>query len=99
MSPETRRGRPGQEAPSIKLAEASLVPLSNDPLDDLADHIDGAFVVVVRITGGRYRRRCFLTVAAAEWAARNAQAAGHDAQIYLSELRPLWKLTGGTVAS
>jgi hypothetical protein len=68
-------------------------------LDDLADHIDGAFVVVVRITGGRYRRRCFLTVAAAERAARNAQAAGHDATVFLCEIRPLWRLAAGTVAS
>jgi hypothetical protein len=68
-------------------------------LDDLAKEIDGSFVLVVKLSGGKYCRRCFLTVAAAEWAARNAQAAGHDAQIYLSELRPLWKLTGGTVAS
>ena len=61
------------------------------------DH--GSFVLVVKLSGGRYRRRCFLTVAAAERAAHNAQAAGHDAQVFLAELKPLWRLAGGTVAS
>ena len=92
--PETRRGRPSQEAPSLKIANASLVP--TDPLDDIAAHVDGSFVLVVKVTGGKYRRRCFLTAASAERAARRAQDAGHNATIYLAELKPLWKLTGGT---
>jgi hypothetical protein len=96
---EVRRGCPRQEAASQKLATATLIPLSNDPLDDLAKEIDGSFVLVVKLSGGRYRRRCFLTVAAAERAAHNAQAAGHDAQVFLAELKPLWRLAGGTVAS
>jgi hypothetical protein len=37
-----------------------------------------------------------LTAAAAERAARNAQAAGHNATVFLAELKPLWKLAGGT---
>jgi hypothetical protein len=57
------------------------------------------FVLVVRVTGGHYRRRCFLTAAAAERAARNAQAAGHNAEVFLAELKPLWRLTGGAAAS
>jgi hypothetical protein len=60
MSPESPRGCPGQEAPSLKLASPSLVPVA-DYLDEIARHIDGAFVLVVRVTGGKYRRRCFLT--------------------------------------
>jgi hypothetical protein len=64
-------------------------------LDDLAKEIDGSFVVVVKLTGGKGRRRCFLTAAAAERAARNAQAAGHNATVYLAELKPLLKLSGG----
>jgi hypothetical protein len=98
VSPGTRRGRPRQEAASIKIAHPSLVPLS-DPLDEIAAHVDGAFVVVVRVNGSRCRRRCFLTAASAERAARRAQAAGHNATIYLAELKPLWKLTGETAAS
>jgi|GEM_PF-5269099 len=91
---EVRRGCPGQEAPSIKIANPILVALP-DPLDEIAAHVDGAFVLVVRVTGGRYRRRCFLTAASAERAARNAQAASHKAEVYLAELKPLWRLKGG----
>ena len=94
--PETRRGRPRQSSP-IQIATPSLIPA--DPLDELAAHVDGTFVVVVKLSGGRYRRRAFLTVAAAERAARNAQAVGHRAEVFLAELKPLWRLTGGTVAS
>jgi hypothetical protein len=65
----------------------------------VAQHVDGCFVVVIRVTGGRYRRRCFLTVAAAERAARNAIEAGHNVEVFLAELKPLWRLAGGTVAS
>jgi len=72
---------------------SSLAPLT-DPLDDIAAHIDGAFVLVVRVTGGKYRRRCFLTAASAERAARNAIEAGHNATVFLAELKPLWRLAG-----
>jgi hypothetical protein len=99
MTPKVRRGCPRQEAASQKPASRSLVPLSSDPLDDLAKEIDGSFVVVVKLRGGKYRRRCFLTVAAAERAAHNALAAGYDAEVYLAQLKPLWRLAGGTVAS
>jgi hypothetical protein len=76
----------------------SLIPITG-PLDDIAAHVDGAFVVVVRLNGGKYRRRCFLTVAAAERHARRAQDAGHNADVFLAELKPLWKVVGGTVLS
>jgi hypothetical protein len=76
-----------------------LEPLTDHPLDQIARHVDGTFVLVVRTTDDRYRRRCFLSAGSAERAARNAQAAGHNAEVYLAELKPLWRLTGGTVAS
>jgi hypothetical protein len=94
---EVRRGRPRQGSP-IQLADPSLIPVA-DPLDEIAAHVDGTFVVVVHVAGDQYRRRCFLTAKAAERAARNAQAAGHNAQVFLAELRPLWRLTGREVAS
>ena len=79
--------------PSIEgLACGCLEPVGH--LDDLARAIDGAFVVVVKVTGGKYRRRTFLTVASAQRAADNARALGHAATIYLSELRPLWRVGG-----
>jgi hypothetical protein len=37
-----------------------------DPLDEIAHHVDGTFVLVVKVTGGKYRRRCFLSAASAE---------------------------------
>jgi hypothetical protein len=99
VDPGKRRRRPRQETPPLKIAATSLLLPLSDPLDDIAAHIDGTFVLVVRTTDDRYRRRCFLSAASAERAARNAQAAGHDAEVYLAELKPLWKLTGGAVAS
>ena len=65
------------------------------PLDDIARHVDGAFVIVVRVSGGRYRRRCFLTAAAAEAAIRCAADRGESATVFLAELKPLWKVRGG----
>lgn len=63
--------------------------------DEYAAHVDGTFVVVVKVTGGHYRRRCYLTVKAAEDAARRAQDRGENAVVILSELRPLYRVTGG----
>lgn len=64
------------------------------PLDEIARHVDGTFVVVVKVSAGKYRRRCFLTAASAQRAAARATARGESATVYLAELRPLWKLTG-----
>ncbi len=68
---------------------------SVDPRDGIARHVGGAFVVVVEATGGKYRRRCYLTVKAAENAARRATDRGETATVYLAELKPLWKVRGG----
>jgi hypothetical protein len=75
------------------LATPSLLPV--DPPDAIAQHIDGVFVLVVKVTGGKYRRRCFLSAASAEKAARNALDAGNTAVVFLAELKPLWRLAGG----
>jgi hypothetical protein len=76
---------------------AKLTPVGT--LDDIAQHVDGAFVLVVKVNGGRYRRRCFMSAASAERAARNAIEAGHNATVFLAQLKPLWKLAGREVAS
>jgi hypothetical protein len=65
---------------------AGLLPV--DPLDAIAAHVDGTFVIVVKLTGGKYRRRCFMTAASAERAARNALDAGHTATVFLAQLKP-----------
>lgn len=96
MTPGTRERRPGGGGASSSQMAPSLLPTADDPRDALAEHLNGAFVVVVEVTGGKYRRRCFLTVKAAERAARNATGAGHNARVYLAELRPLWRLVAPT---
>jgi hypothetical protein len=93
------RGPAHQKTTRLQALDSAPSLIPTDSLDDIAAHVDGTFVVLVRVTGGKYRRRCFLTVASAERAARRAQAAGHNATIYLAELKPLWKLAGGTVGS
>ena len=86
------KGTGSQE--SVAGADGSLLRC-DDPRDELARVIDGTFVVVVKATGGRFRRRAFLTVAAAEKATEKARLAGHTATVYLAELKPVWKLSGG----
>jgi len=54
-------------------------------------------VLVVRVTGeDKYRRRCYLTAKAAENAARKATDRGENATVYLAELKPLFRLAGGS---
>jgi hypothetical protein len=91
--PDPNRNRPGvaSEAASKNFnGNHGLAPI--DPFDAIAQHIDGAFVLVIKVDGGKYRRRCFLTAASAERAARNALDAGHNATVFLAQLKPLWKL-------
>lgn len=98
MSPDEREAGPHGKGTGLQKSVAdaeAMVPVADDPRDELARLIDGTFVVVVKATGGRYRRRAFLTAAAAEKAAAKATAAGHNATVYLAELRPVWRLIGG----
>lgn len=64
-------------------------------LDDLAAHVDGSFVVVVKVSSGRYRRRCYLTARSAQAAAERAIDRGETAVIYLAQLQPLYRISGG----
>jgi hypothetical protein len=96
MLPENS-GAPGRRTEGVSAAtgNGNSVPHTADylaGLDALAAHVDGAFVVVVKVTGDRYRRRCFLTAAAAENAARRALDRGENATVYLAELKPLYRL-------
>jgi hypothetical protein len=93
MNDRSRPGEGGSETTTNDGVKAILSPVA--PLDEIAHHVDGTFVLVVKVTGGKYRRRCFLSSASAEKAARNALEAGHNATVYLAELKPLWKLAGG----
>ena len=100
--PEHERSRPATGPASSNLmatkaaeAHSTLGADILGELDALAAHVDGAFVVVVRVTGTQYRRRCYLTAKAAESAARKATDRGENAAVYLAELKPLWRIIGG----
>jgi hypothetical protein len=92
--PRVRRAAiEGDQSPAAGRISATRSLIHIDPRDEIAHHVDGTFVLVVRVTGGKYRRRCFLSAASAERAARNALEAGHNAEVFLAELKPLWKLS------
>lgn len=57
--------------------------------EDAAAIAGGAFVVVVQLDEDRYRRRVFLTLAAAERLAEKARERGHVAHVLLSHVLPL----------
>jgi hypothetical protein len=85
----------------MRTASETSTPTGNSAsilsdLDDIAAHVDGALVVVVELTGGRYRRRCYLSAKAAEDAARRANEKGENATVYLATLKPIFKVRGGT---
>ncbi|MBO1751715.1 hypothetical protein J4G33_07865 [Actinotalea sp. BY-33] len=98
MTNPRRADAPGWETEGEATSKAGgplhIVP-GSPSWDEYAAHIDGTFVVVVKVTGGRYRRRCYLTVKAAQDAADRACARGENAVVILSELRPLYRVTGG----
>lgn len=68
--------------------------LSVDDWDATAHHVDGTFVLVVKVTGGLYRRRCFMTAAAAQRACQRATSRGENATVWLAELKPLHRVIG-----
>ena len=80
-----RGGNPG--ASPQNNAGSEVVFSVPDAADEYARHVDGAFIAVVRVAGGRYRRRSFFTLKAAENAVRNARARGQSAKIVFAELR------------
>jgi hypothetical protein len=109
----TKQSRPDSAIQAAR--DAFHGNLSLDELDALASLVDGAFVLLVRVTGScrpaaldqvtrngspaaelpvKYRRRVFLSAAAAERAARAAVARGETVRVYLAELTPLFRLAG-----
>lgn len=105
-----KRIRPGRATEADRKSKTgedrSSAPTVADIADvqEFADRVDGVFVIVVKITGGtlpdesgrvRYRRRCFLTLKAAEDAARRATDAGYNAVIVLAELKAVYRVIGG----
>lgn len=94
------RSRTATDLGGNQIAKSILPPnarnLANrDAWDEVAEHVDGTFVVVVKVSAGKYRRRCYLTAKAAQAAADRAVVRGESAVVYLAELRPVWRLDGG----
>lgn len=86
----------GTEGGTLEMAgRPTSMVLGDAEWDEYAAHVDGTFVVVVKVTGERYRRRCYLTVKAAQQAAERAQDRGENAVVILSELRPVYRVLGG----
>ena len=96
--PQTQKNPAGGRGSSVDhLAGGSstTVPTTSAQWDEIARHIDGAFVLVVKLPGDKYRRRCLLTARAAEAAVRRAQARGENAVVMLAELKPVYRVIGG----
>lgn len=96
------RSRPGTQTRTASqrenhcpLDDLILPELPLSDADEIARHVDGALVVVVEVSYGKYRRRCFLTAKAAERAVGNARRRGQSARVYLAELKPLYRVPMG----
>ena len=98
---ESRLGGRSQAAQAFSGATYSL-----DDLDQIAERAGGAFAVVVELAASvrpaalpeplpvKYRRRVFMSIGAAENAARRAER-GLNARVVLVELRPVARVVGG----
>ena len=99
---ESRLGGRSQAAQAFSGATYSL-----DDLDQIAERAGGAFAVVVELAASvrpaalpaptrvKYRRRVFMSIGAAENAARRAAERGLNARVVLVELRPVARVVGG----
>ena len=83
---------------SKRKSTAPVVPSTapHEEWQKLARDLDGSFVVVTQVSAGEYRRRAFFTVQAAQRAARKALGRGESATVFLCELKPLYKINGGS---
>lgn len=73
-------------------------PAPLDPLD-AAGVVEGAYVVVVRVDEGRYRRRTYMSLFSAEKAAGRARARGQGAEVALCRLAPVTGWTARDAAA
>lgn len=92
MLPENRSGRPHPRNGHPE--QTQTLTLSVPAADEWLAHIDGLIVVRLEMPGGKYRRRTFLSVSAAQRAIRNAQERGLNGRAYLCEARPLFEFRG-----
>lgn len=58
-------------------------------MSNITELFKGAFAVVVNYPSGRHQRRVFMTISAAEKAARRATERGHEVEVVLVHLEPV----------
>jgi hypothetical protein len=89
MSP-ARESRPAgnQAAEMFSGGNAISLPATTDRTTAAA-LVTGVHVVVVETSGGKHRRRVYLTLNSAQLAADRAVMAGHSAHIILCQLTPV----------
>ena len=87
-APLARSAAQSQIPAKVPVSTPTIPPQGGfDPVD-ATGILAGVLVVVVRTDVGRYRRRVFLSLRAAERSARNARARGQVAEIVLCTLQP-----------
>jgi len=91
--PEDQPSSDDHQSAAKQADDPSLPPIAPGWADKLATQIDGVFIVVVQLDGERRRRRAYFTIASAQRHARQAQATGHGASVYLAQLRPVGQVT------
>lgn len=77
-----------------RIPSAEQVPLVGAPLPEFTPEqasacVGGVFVVVVHLFGDRHKRRVYLTLKAAEAAARRAEERGQRAHVLLGRIEPI----------
>lgn len=83
------KGRPTAENTATKQVHANGDTSPRHPSGDALTAVRGSLVVVVETPGGKYRRRCFLSLSSAQAAVERAQAKGYAATVVLARLEPV----------
>jgi hypothetical protein len=94
VSQERRNRRVKANAAASESFTNGLATNAHSTRPALAPHgfrlaVAQVLVLVVQTSGDQYRRRVFLSLAAAERAARRAEVKGHDAHVILCRLVPV----------
>ncbi len=85
------RGRPATNGtgPTAENLDSSHGTPNERQKHDHTRQVRGCLVLVVETPSGKYRRRTFLTLAAAERACRRAEESGHVASVMVARLEPV----------
>jgi hypothetical protein len=91
-----REGAPkGASRTTAKKSVLSINP-GSDGWQALVDSVNGCLVVVVRRPDDRQHRRCYFTVAAAQNAAARAAARSDTVEVFVGEIRPVYRIPAAT---